>query len=200
VYLATRGDLLDCCIVLEQPIISEEKRMGETEFWPAFNAARPRILGALCDAVSSAIRTLPTTKLERKPRMADFALWVTAAEEGLGWKPGTFMDAYATNIQGANDAPLTASLIYEPLRKVLDKAPIQNEAHVWEGTTTELLKALALEVDEAAQRKPGWPGDATRLAGALTRIKPNLRRSGVVVGSPGRTKNARKLRIERKCE
>ena len=45
-----------------------------------------QILGALFDAVSGALRELPSTKLSSLPRMADFALWVTASEKALGWQ------------------------------------------------------------------------------------------------------------------
>lgn len=44
--------------------------------------------GALLDAVSLALRQLPEVRLERLPRMAEFAQWVVAAEEGLGFKEG----------------------------------------------------------------------------------------------------------------
>jgi len=29
--------------------------------------------------------------------MADFAQWVTAAENGLGWEPNSFIEAYYNN-------------------------------------------------------------------------------------------------------
>ena len=54
--------------------------------------ARPRILGALPDAIARGLRRLAETRLERLPRMADFALWATACETAL-WPAGTFRDA-----------------------------------------------------------------------------------------------------------
>ena len=50
--------------------------------------ARPVILGALLDAVSGALRNLDKVKLDRSPRMADLAKWITAAEPALGWEAG----------------------------------------------------------------------------------------------------------------
>jgi hypothetical protein len=57
---------------------------------------RPRILGALLDAVAQGLRMLPQTELDELPRMADFAVWATACESGL-WPAGTFWEAYCGN-------------------------------------------------------------------------------------------------------
>ena len=76
--VATRGDLLDRAIVITMPPIPDERRKDEATFWREFNLVRPRILGALLDAVSCGLRRLPDVQLERKPRMADFALWSVA--------------------------------------------------------------------------------------------------------------------------
>ena len=46
------------------------------------------------DALSAALANEATTHLPRKPRMADFAVWVSAAESATPWPPGGFMDAY----------------------------------------------------------------------------------------------------------
>jgi len=47
--------------------------------------------------VSAALRNGPGAKLSRLPRMADFAIWVTAAEPALRWPGATFLDAYGEN-------------------------------------------------------------------------------------------------------
>ena len=75
-----RGDLLNRTISLSLPAIESSSRRTEQELWRAFDDAQPRILGALYDAVSSAIRTLPDIHFEDLPRMADALVWVTAAE------------------------------------------------------------------------------------------------------------------------
>ena len=50
--LATRADLLDRSLVLHQPNL--KNHLTEKVFWAAFETARPRILGALLDAVAAA--------------------------------------------------------------------------------------------------------------------------------------------------
>jgi putative DNA primase/helicase len=59
----------------------------EQDIWEGFEEQHPFILGALLYAVSAALRHWDTAKLSAKPRMADFARWIAAAEAGgaLPW-------------------------------------------------------------------------------------------------------------------
>jgi hypothetical protein len=83
--VATRPDLLERALLIRHPSIPPARRRTEAELSREFERARPRILGALLDAASGAQRELPNTRLAEHPRMADFAVWVTAAETALGW-------------------------------------------------------------------------------------------------------------------
>ena len=78
--IVTRPDLADRAVFLTLEPIPEERRRPEQELWAAFEAERPRIFGVLLDAVAKGLAMLPQTKLEKLPRMADFALWATACE------------------------------------------------------------------------------------------------------------------------
>jgi len=169
--VGTKPDLLDRSILLSLPSIPEARRRPESAFWADFAAAHPCILGALLDAVSGALAALPTTTLASHPRMADFALWVTAAETALTWKPGTFLAAYTVNRADANDLALDASLVAGALLKF-----IQPET-TWTGTMAELHAAL-LKSDATLAEKPGWPKHARGLAGAIKRVATNLRTVG----------------------
>src|SRR5262245_48709677 len=84
-----RPDLADRSIFLTLPPVADAQRRSERELWHHFELARPRILGALLDLVAQGLRTMPSTGVDRLPRMADFALWVAACETAL-WLPGTF--------------------------------------------------------------------------------------------------------------
>ena len=57
-------------------------------------------------------------KLERPPRLADFALWVSACEEALGMKPGEAMAACQANCIEARDLALEASPLYQPMAEL----------------------------------------------------------------------------------
>ena len=81
---ATRPDFLDRALIIDFHDIKPELRRDERQFWREFEAARPRILGALLDAVALGLRKLPALALGQLPRMADFATWASACEDGLG--------------------------------------------------------------------------------------------------------------------
>ena len=173
--LADRGDLQDRCIPITLPVIDEDVRRTEGDFWLDFAQAHPSILGGLLDVVSGALRQLPAVKLDRLPRMADFARRAVAAEKGQGWVDGTFMAAYAENRAGANDTALEASPV---AGAIVDFMASRDE---WSGTATELLAGLNTLVEEATTRREGWPVDGAQLGKILRRIAPNLRRSGTDV-------------------
>jgi hypothetical protein len=108
--LATRSDLLDRALLVECPLIPEHERKDEDEFWEVFEEHYATIFGALLDALAGALANIGTVRLDRMPRMADFAKWVTAAEPALGWEPGTFMGAYTANRDESHELALEASI------------------------------------------------------------------------------------------
>jgi hypothetical protein len=191
--LATRSDLLERAIVLNLPSIPEEKRRTEAEFWREFEAARPALLGALLDAVSGALREHDGVRLERLPRMADFAQWATAAESSLGLAKGMFLAAYTGNRAASNDLALEASPVAAALLSFAEA-----EEH-WLGTPSELLGELNRRTGDDQQRQSGWPKAANSLSGILKRLGPNLRAAGVNVTRPNRAgkKGSRLIQLER---
>src|SRR4029077_6885781 len=88
-----RPDLAGRAILLTLAPIAERQRRPETALWREFELARPRILGALLDAAAHGLQMLPQVRLQRLPRMADFALWATACETGFR-SEGAFEAAY----------------------------------------------------------------------------------------------------------
>jgi hypothetical protein len=169
----TNGDLADRAIGISLPRIDEAARRTERELWAEFHAARPRLLGALLDAVSCALRRLPGTRLPYLPRMADAVLWATAAEPALDLADGAFMAAYAGARESAAEAVLEASLIAPYLAALA-------AAGGWTGTASGLLARLDELAGDAA-RRPGWPKRPHNLSAELRRLAPELRRAGVVV-------------------
>jgi hypothetical protein len=187
--VAVNGDLIDRSIRLLLPPVPEKRRKEESRFWQEFEAARPRILGALLDIVATALRNRPTVKLERLPRMADFALWATAAAPALGWKAETFRAAYAQNRQAASDLALEASTVAAAVRKLIEREP-------WEGTAKELLDALSALLPEKDTKEKSWPRSPLALANALRRLAPNLRSAGITVTFV-KTNNSKSKRLIR---
>lgn len=171
--VATRSDLLDRSLILELPTIPPNRRRTEAGFWHEFEMARPKILGALLNAVSMGLRRVSEVHLPTPPRLADFATFVVAAEKPLGLKPGEFLKAYQRNRTEANDLALESS----PVAPIIVKL----SADGWTGTATQLLK----ECDERCgfRRPHNFPKNARALSGILKRLAPNLRAVGVEVVS-----------------
>jgi len=170
--VATRSDLLERCLIVSLPTIPEHSRRPEAELIEAFEKARPRILGAILNAIAGALRDLPDTKLSDLPRMADFALWVTAAEKALEWTPGTFLSAYRGNRESANDLALESSPVGQPVLDLLQ------ETGEWCGTSGELLEAIEARVNDQTKRQKSWPKSPRSMSGHLKRLSPNLRAAG----------------------
>lgn len=170
--VATRSDLLDRCLVAWLPTIPEERRRTEADLMAAYTKVRPQILGDLLDAVAAALRNLSSVKLDGLPRMADFALWASAAETAFGWDAGTFCRAYQGNRDSANEVALEASPIARPLLDLLEE---QGE---WGGSATELLTELEPKVTDQTKRQKSWPSNGRSMSGHLKRLSPNLRAAG----------------------
>jgi hypothetical protein len=174
--LAVRGDLADRSLLVDLAALDDTARRDEASFWTAYEAAQPRMLGALLDATSTALRRLPEVHLERLPRLADFALWVVAAAPSLGMDSDDFLKAYEQNRAAANAMAVEAS----PVASVVHRYAQQQQA--WTGTATQLLAALnASAPGEVDRRARTWPKTAKALSDALRRAQPNLAKVGVRV-------------------
>lgn len=171
--LARRADLASRCIAITLPAIPEDRRRTDEEGEELFKRRWPDILGALFDGVSSALRRRSSITLEALPRMGSFALWVTAAEEGLGWKSGEFLEAYVLNRTAVVDTTIEADPVAGAVRDLIRDAD-------WEGTPTQLLPELAALVPDAVLKTRIWP-TAQTLRGRLRRLAADMRELGVIM-------------------
>jgi hypothetical protein len=198
--VVVNGDLQDRCIMVTLLAIPKDERRSERKFWAEFEVARPRILAALMDAVSCALRNVENVQLDELPRLADFAEWVVAAEEALGWEPGTFMAAYCGNRKAANEAALEADPVAVALMKVLER----QAKHEWRGTSETLLEKLGETVSDEVRRTKAWPKAANALSRRLNRLAPQLREAGVELSEDelgrGKTKVKTLRRIDKRDE
>jgi hypothetical protein len=168
---ARRGDLLDRSIIVYLPNIRDGKRKLESEFWQRFNLARPRILGAILTAESTALARFHQVKLENPPRMADFAKWVAAGEPALGWPEGKFGQVYKNNRKAVNRLALESSPIMAALEKLFE------EKRKWIGTATQLLSRLR-RCKPPEKNDRYFPQYPKTLSMQLRKIAPNLRAEG----------------------
>jgi len=169
---AARSDLLDRSLLAAAPLMSGEQRQREKVFWPAFREAQPQLLGALLDALSTALRRLPEVELSSLPRMADFAHFGVAVEPALALPAGAFLAAYAGNRAEAHESALDASPIAGPLREIADEG--------FDGTASELMNRLTALAGDKVRPKE-WPANASQLSRELGRLAQNLRHVGVEI-------------------
>jgi hypothetical protein len=168
-----RPDFLDRALIVDFLDIKHEMRRDEGRFWREFEEARPRILGALLDAVVTGLRKLPAVTLDQLPRMADFAIWVSACETALGLERAQALEAYRANCAEARNLALEESPIYEPLREVARAG--------FSGTSTELLILLNKLATDCTRRSRWWPKAPNALSNALRRMVGNLRSIGIEI-------------------
>jgi len=169
---AARPDFLDRALIVEFSELRPEMRRDEAQFWQEFEKARVRILGALLDAAVVGLRKLPEAKIDHPPRMADFALWVSACEESLGMKSGEAMAVYESNRAEVQDLALGSWPFYEPLTQLA--------AGGFNGTTSELLTHLKAIAGECGNSRR-WPRSPNVLGNALRRMAASLRSVGIEI-------------------
>jgi hypothetical protein len=167
--VASRSDLADRVLAAKLETIPSDKRQLERQLREAFDAARPRILGALLDAVAQGLERFPNTRLNQLPRMADFAHWIRACEGEALWPVGTHMSVYNRNRSEAVEIVIESDPVATALRRHMEHRPDITT------TASELFVELSKLAPEHVHRERGqWPGSAQVLSGKLTRLAPAL--------------------------
>ena len=174
--LTVKHDFADRTLIVTLPPIKAEDRLPESVIKEQWAGLRPSVLGALCDAVVIAMRNAGSVKLERSPRMADFAKWVVSAEPALPWEPGSFMKAYDQNRFELIDVAIESDPISLSVLEMMTRPEAPEE---WSGTPTALLKRLANYVPNNAANKKGWPQAPNIFSGRLRRVQTFLRAKGI---------------------
>jgi hypothetical protein len=185
--IASRSDLLDRALLVKLEAIPKDRRKTEREFWAEFERERTSIFSALVSAVSFALKNIESTTLPELPRMADFALWATAAETGLGLEKNVFMAAYTQNREEAHSIVLEDSILAE----VLQEFCAANATDGIYSRPSVLLKDLLSELkDKAGEKRSAdkqFPKSPKGLRNQLERINPNFREIGIFIKFHGRT-------------
>jgi len=175
--ITDQPDLIDRSIFINTPVIDANSRKPEKELLNSFNTQKPMILGELCNALSASLRN-KKKEYARLPRMADFAKFVSGAEEELGWEKDSFVDAMNANrmeaLEEMNEYDSLLSLIQELGRKN------KNLAFIFNGTAEQLFEKL-IEMIPGKLQKSAFPGSPAALAKKLNGLKPVLREMGIVI-------------------
>ncbi len=172
VPLVTAQDLTDRVVHIELPRIDTYR--SETELETDFEKAWPGIFGALLDRFSATLAVLSHVKLERPPRMADFAKLGEAMLQAQGKTPGAFVSIYEANRRDSVARNLEASPVAMAIR-ALSEAKHNGSALIFEGTMKELLDRLS----NYREQQEAWPKSPRGLGDALRRQRPALAQIGI---------------------
>jgi hypothetical protein len=192
--VAARADLADRCVIVTLPAIPKASRQREKDLVARFEAAAPRLFGAVLTAVSMGLRREHDVSLPERPRMADFAEFIVAAEPALGWQPGDFIAAYSSNQREAVATAIDADLV----AKVVVRFMATRDD--WIGEPSELFDAFEKLASDRDRGQREWPKAANALSNRLRRLAPVLREAGIHVerGHEGRDDARRRtLRLQR---
>jgi hypothetical protein len=169
--LDNREDLRDRALRVECRHIPNKQRRTDADIERIFKAMHPRLLGALCEATSTALGR--TEEVEHKgyalPRIADVAIHAEAAAPALGWEEGKAVKLLFDHAVAARQR----DAISDPIAQGMIQFAKQQTFGPWEGTASELVAELAkLKVTVAS---------ASNLSSRLNRLAPALREQGVII-------------------
>ena len=175
--IATRPDLADRALTICLMPIPKEKRISEMQLMENWKLRKAGIFGALCNALSVALAKHKKINLKELPRMADFAIWASAAEFSFGWKKGSFMREYANNRLRLIDIAIEADPVAIAVIDMLKKENV----YKWSGKASDLLEILKSQVGEQVTRLKSWPKQPNLLSNKLCRCATSLREKGISI-------------------
>ncbi len=178
-------DLLDRLLLIELERIAPDKRLDEATYWARFDADKSMLFGALLDGIAGALKYLPNVKLDRLPRMADFARIACAYAEHAGIGADMMLDIIMKQSARQTQEVLDADPVAAAVREFIQRRG------TWTGTASELLKLL----NESAPtpRPDGWPRQSNSLSRRLNVLHSTLNEIGISVR---RLKEDQERRIE----
>ncbi|MFK0572403.1 hypothetical protein [Endozoicomonas sp.] len=185
--MATRLDLIDRCISTELPSLASGSRKTKTDLEQAFTRDQPALLGALLTLLADATARLPTIKLDKLPRMADFSLLGEAVCPVLG-SPASLMPVFQRNTHELIDNSLEGSPVANAL---VDLCQQRGEGQVFNGIISHLLKQLNLFKTDFS----GWPKSPRGLGNILRREQGVLKQKGIEVNLTGKSNLGRTVDV-----
>ena len=200
--IVVRGDLLSRSLLVEAPTI--ENYLTEKEVWQIFDRDRREMLGWFIDLASYALRNIDSLKLNKPPRMADFAYWAAAAADDTEKHSvpvgkddqgeditetltdrELFLAAYDENRSDANALTLESSTVARYVQAFLKTKPVPlsdgKPYWQWDGTCADLLDHISALAVDTEKKEKRWPKKPHNLSNALRRLQPNLKQKGIDV-------------------
>lgn len=213
IEFSMRGDLASRAVFVELAPLADTAVRDEEDFNKRFEKARPRIFGAICDALATGLSKIDDVHPERLPRMADFMRWGIACEDDFVVNAGDFEKAYWRNtkniVLSVVEGDPVAVAVREFAYRLHKDEPVGTqeasyvdpgtkriaEPRLFKGGSTELLKRLESIVDEKTKSAKSWPSTGSVLSRKLTRAAPMLRKAGIDVQRPKRKGSGRVIEV-----
>jgi len=168
----TAQDLTDRVINIELQRL--EIYRDEIEINAEFEAAKPKLFGALLDLFDKTLANLPYIKLNKPPRMADFARLGEAMTQAMGYEAGMFERIFRENRSESVSRAMEASPVAVAIREMAENCMGNIVFH---GTVKQLFEELS-----GKQRTPdGWPRSARGFGDAIRRQIPALDSIGISI-------------------
>ncbi len=178
-------DLLDRMLLIELDRIEQKDRRDERSFWAEFVEARPRLFGALLDAIVGILKFRDQIKLDRLPRMADFARLACAYAEHSGVGAKKMMSIIMANAGRQIEEVIESDPLATAVRE------LANARGSWTGTASELWG----ELNKGTEKPPeDWPRSAKSLGKRIKVLQTTLIEAGIAV-TTGRKSTDGKSRL-----
>ncbi len=174
-----RADLAERILFFTTKLIRESNRLGDNEIWDSFNKDLPYILGGIFDLISSAIKMLPTIKVDKPVRLADFHKFGYAVAEAMGNRGKEFDEVLKSN----KDRQMEITCENAMLIRLLIDFLKENDGE-WCSTMTFLYKALRdfmTESDNDIYPREAYPKASNRFSSELKKYESALSSKGVTI-------------------
>ena len=173
--VVTQPDLLDRGIIYPMIRPSAKERIPEKQLLTDFDRMRPKLLWAMFDALSEAMRIRDGIVRDELPRLAEYSIWGCAVACALGYAEEHYWSAINANIKGQSREAIEGNVVAQAL------VGLMNGADRWEGSPSELLTALEgeaknLKINIEAK---GWPKNPSWAVRRLNEVVPNLAQTGI---------------------
>ncbi|GAA6157383.1 hypothetical protein NBRC116588_28560 [Pyruvatibacter sp. HU-CL02332] len=182
-----RSDLMTRSMVITLPPLSEAGGVRpKQQVFAEYERLKPQILAGLYNGISSVLRNLESTKENFDHRAADFLRYATAAEEGLGWAPGSFEKVFMRHQDRQQSTLALSDVVVREVCTVI----AGEDGDVIEHTASDLYQAVTSGF--LGSRPAAWPKDPAGLSKCLTQRYEQLKSLGLIL-ERGRTGKSRSL-------
>jgi hypothetical protein len=148
---ATKPDLLHRSLIIKlEDIEDEDRRDEEDDLWPAFYQLRPHLLGFIFDTLVKVLQVIQEKggiKLDKKPRMSEWAKVCEIISRCMGNPENAFMRAYYKNIKVQSDEVIEGHPIAQCIQMFMAEqvevdGQKKKKREEWTGSATDLLQEL----------------------------------------------------------